>query len=285
MAALSMLPDKPEAPRLGRVQRWMQACIMADGPVASAIATQPATQEFPASVAPGLIRPSRTLTPLERLDIYRRMYELRLVDALRVDYPGLLRFLGEETFDELSRLYIANCPSHSYTLNRLGDRLPEFLSQVEGLPRPRFVQALARLELTETFVFDEEESPAASAESVAMLSGQQWGRLRLVPIRALRLIRLDYPVHEYMRAVRSNEALPSLRPGRTLLAVYRRDYGLLHLPLTAPAFALFQALAEGETLAEAMEQMLAAGGASPKQVFNWFRHWFSERMFSSVEIG
>jgi hypothetical protein len=262
----------------------MQACIMANGPVESAIAATAAVQEFPASVAPGLIRPSRTLAPLERLDIYRGMYELRLVEALRVDYPGLLRFLGEEMFEELARLYVASCPSESYTLNRLGDRLPDFLSQVDGIRRPGFVEALARLELAETFVFDEEESPVAALESVAGLSEDRWGRLRLTPVRALRLLRLNYPAHEFMQAFRRDEELPSLRPRRTHLIVYRREYGLFHMPLSAPAFALFQALAERSPLDEAMQAMFDAGGGTQKQVFEWFRQWFSERLFSNVEI-
>ncbi|MBI4907263.1 MAG: putative DNA-binding domain-containing protein [Acidobacteria bacterium] len=284
MAALSMPRSPAEAPHLGRLQRWMQACMMANGPVESAVETPAAVKEFPASQAPGLIRASRTLAPLERLDIYRGMYDLRLVEALRVDYPGLLKFLGEKTFEELARLYIASCPPESYTLNRLGDRLPDFLSQVDGIHRPGFVEALARLELAETFVFDEEESPVAAMESFGGLSEDQWGRLRLTPIRALRLLRLNYPAHEFMQAIRRDEALPSLRPRRTHLIVHRREYGLFHLSLSAPAFALFQALAERAPLDEAMQSMFDAGGGSQKQVFEWFRQWFSERLFSSVEI-
>jgi hypothetical protein len=98
------------------------------------------------------------------------MYEIRLVEALRVDYPGLERFLGEETFDELARMYVRAHPSESYTLNRLGDRLPGFVEQVEGLRQPRFVRALAELELVETVVFDGEPG-------------------------AIRLVELTYPAH------------------------------------------------------------------------------------------
>lgn len=285
MAVSSMPRSRAKAPHLGQLQRWMQACIVASGPVGSAIETPAAVREFPVSQASGLIRASRTLEPLQRLDIYRGMYELRLVEALRVDYPGLVRFLGEEMFDELARLYVASCPSESYTLNRLGDRLPDFLSQVDGIRRPRFVDALARLELTETLVFDEEESSAAAIESVAGLSEDQWGRLRLTPIRALRLLRLNYPAHEFMQAIRRDEAPPSLRPRRTHLIVYRRGFGLFHLTLSAAAFALFQALAKGATLEEAMQLMFEAGGGAQKQVFQWFRQWFGERLFSSVGIG
>jgi hypothetical protein len=57
------------------------------------------------------------------------------------------------------------------------------------------------------------------------------------------------------------------------------------MALSSPAFALFGALAEGMPLGEAVERMFLAGRAPEKEVFEWFRHWFSERLFQSVEIS
>jgi len=272
------------AGRLAEVQRWMQACILAAGPVEQAVRTSSATKEIPASRAPGLIRPSRTLTPLERLDIYRGMYELRLTEALRTDYPGLAHLLGEELFEELARLYIRACPSRSYTLNRLGDHLPAFLDDVDGLPRPRLVRDLARLELASTFVFDEEESPAAGPTAVSRFSCQQWGDLRFIPIRALRLVELSYPAHRYLEALRIGDTPPRLRPAQTRLVVYRRDFRIFYLSLTKPAFALFQSLCEGLPLGGAVRALFGAGGASERQVSTWFGRWFSESLFQRVLV-
>lgn len=272
------------AGRLARVQRWMQACIVAEGPVEQAIRTAPAAKEIPACRAPELIRPSRTLAPLERLDIYRRMYELRLTEALRTDYPGLAHFLGEELFAELARLYITAHPSHSYTLNRLGDGLPGFLDDVEGLPRPRLLQDLARLELASTFVFDEVESPTAGPGVISRFSYQQWDDLRFTPIRALRLVELSYPAHRYLEALRSDDTPPRLRPGRTRLVVYRRDFHVFYLPLSRPAYALLQSLCEGLTLGEAVQAMFDAGGTGEGPVYEWFRNWFTERLFQRVYV-
>ncbi len=269
---------------LARVQRWMQACIVAEGSVEQAIRTSSATKEFPASRAPGLIRPSRTLAPLERLDIYRGMYELRLTEALRTDYPGLAHFLGAEQFVELARLYITAHPSSSYTLNRLGDGLPGFLEDVEGLPRPRLAQDLARLELATTFVFDEEESPTAGPGAISRFSYQQWDDLRFTPIRALRLVELSFPAHRYLEALRSDDTPPRLRPAQTRLVVYRRDFHVFYLPLSRPAYALLQSLCEGLTLGEAVQSMFDAGGTGEGPVYEWFRNWFTERLFQRVYV-
>lgn len=268
-----------------RLQRWMQACVMAEGPVERAIETAAARREYAGSAARGLIRASRTMAPLERLDVYRGMYEARLVEALRVDYPGLRQLLGEETFAELARLYVSIHPSESYTLNRLGDRLPEFVGGVEGLRRAGFAQDLARLELAETEVFDEAEAEAAGAEAIAGVREEDWGRLRFRPVPALRLLRLRYPAHAYVQAMRRGETPGAPRPRGTRLIVYRRDYAMLHQELPAAGYALFEALAGGRTLAEGIEAMQEAGGGGPRRVFGYFRLWFGEGLFSSVSLS
>ena len=269
---------------LGSLQRWMRACIMAAGEVGVAVRTREAEHEFPASEAPGLIRPSRTLAPLERLDIYRGMYEARLGSALRADYPGLHHHLGDDAFSALARLYLDHHPSRTYTLNRLGDALPAFVERVTGLAKPRFVRDLALFELVSTVVFDEEESPAAGSAAIESYSRDQWEHLRFRVVPAFRLLRFSYPVHLYMRAFHSGEPPPELRRKRTWLVLYRRNYSLLHLSVNAPAFALLGALAEGSTLGEGMEAMFQSGGAPSDDVYAWFREWFAQGLFQSVSL-
>lgn len=253
--------EEPGAGQLERVQRRMQGYVVSGADAAGAAA---------------MVRPSSRLTPLERLDIYRGMYEIRLVEALRVDYPGLTRYLGEEIFDELARMYLARYPSVSYTLNRLGDSLPDFVREVEGLRRPRFVESLARLELAETVVFDEEERAPLGPQHLAGVAEAEWPGLRLRPIPALRMLRLDYPAHVYLRG---EEPTIPMRPKNTRLLVYRRNYRVQHLEMPSAAFAVFEALAGNATLGEATG---AAKRARERDVFGWFQNWFSEGLFGSI---
>ena len=274
-----------DAGRLNQVQQWMQACVMEPGPVEEAIASAAVSRHVPAADARRMVRPSAALTALERLDIYRRMYELRLIEALRVDYPGLHRFLGEDVFDELARMYVRQSPSRSYTLNRLGDALPQFLAQVEGLPRPRFVLDLARLELAETQVFDEEESPVADGSAVNGILPERWESIRLRPIAALRLIELDYPAHLYLAAMRADGEASPEAPGRkrARLVVFRQNFHIHHLELEPMAHPLLTHLLAGVPLGKAITAEPAAKYLSPNRVFTWFREWFEAGLFQAVE--
>ncbi len=138
------------------------------------------------------------------------------------------------------------------------------------------MQDLARFELASTFVFDEEESQAAMPDSVNNLDPEAWGRLRFRPIRALRLLELRCPVHRYLEAIRREDTIPKVRPKKTWVIVFRREYALRHLSLTASAFVLFQKLVGGARSGEAVR------GMREKEVFDWFQRWFSERMFERL---
>ena len=121
---------------VAQTQRWLQAVIVHTGSDAEAVA---------AAGARVAVKPSKTLTSLERVAIYREIYWLRLREALSVDYPALKKYLGDEEFDRLCDAYCQQHPSKSYSLNRLGDHLPKFLESYSGLKRKPFVMELARL--------------------------------------------------------------------------------------------------------------------------------------------
>src|SRR6202167_5199996 len=73
------------------------------------------------------IAPNSRLTSLERLEIYSRSYWYRALDSLYEDFPGVRALLGQQAFQRLSRAYLAECPSRSFTLRNLGARLPGWL--------------------------------------------------------------------------------------------------------------------------------------------------------------
>ena len=150
---------------LDRVQRWMQAVIVHPGTVDEGIRSRGAAAEF--ATVEEVVRPSARLTAAERVGIYHGMYLGRMVEALESDYPALQRLLGRQGFADLVRGYIQAHPSRSYTLNRLGDHLPEFVAKAPGLRQRGFCHDLARLELAMSQVFDEEETPALTPEAIA----------------------------------------------------------------------------------------------------------------------
>jgi hypothetical protein len=271
---------------LDRVQRWLQAVIVHPGDVEEAIASEDASRELAPEALTSLVRPSHSLTAAERVDIYHGMYLLRMVEALETDYPALRHLLGEEPFAELVEDYVQSYPSRSYTLNRLGDRLPQFLLELRTHPHAALLHELARLELAITEVFDAEEAPVLTPEQVRAVPPERWTEARLRPIAAFRLLTFSYPVVRWLDAARRDHPAPAPVRKASRVAVYRQRYSVLRLELSRPEFTLLEALASGAPIGEAV----AAAGAElrerrrEEEIFKAFRTWVAEGMFSSVDL-
>lgn len=271
---------------LSRVQRWMQEVVIHPGSIDEALASRRARADVPPGRLGDVVLPSRTLSPAERVEIYQRMYPLRMEEALEIDYPTLKAFLGENGFRKFVHDYVASFPSRAYTLNRLGDHVPEFLRTARGLRHRAFCHDLARLELAMTEVFDEAETPALSAAAVAAVPADAWPTLRLRPIAAFRLLELRHPVNAYLQAVRDGARPPRPRREDGWLAIFRRSYRVRRLELSRPAYRLLSDLASGVPLGEAVvaaARRRGAASAGQTQLYRWFREWMKNGMFMGLE--
>ena len=157
---------------------------------------------------------------------------LRMVTGGSRDYPALAHYLGEHDFSAVVSRYVEKHPSSSYTLNRLGDSLPDFLTGFE--------RDLARLELAMTQVFDEEETEIAD---LTLLPPDRAESMRLVPIKAFRLLALHYNSNDCFRSFRDGEQMRPKR-GKTYLLVHRKDYSVMRMPLAKKLHTVGQSAPE-----------------------------------------
>jgi hypothetical protein len=272
--------------KLKRTQHWMQTVIMHPGTNQEAVASRKAQALVSKRLFPRLVLRSKTLDSYQRIGIYRDMYLARLREALASDYGALLHFLGDEAFTELVAGYVEAHPSQSYTLNRLGDHLSEYIRSASRLPRREFLYDLARLELAMSQLFDAAESPVLKRKTIANIPPEAWETARLKPIEAFRLLAFRYPVNAYLKSVRDRTAHPSTRRKNNWVVIFRRNYTLRRLDLTRPAYELLSSLADGIPLGKALSRVARHRKAvSEVQLFSWFRDWVANGLFQGVEQG
>jgi hypothetical protein len=146
------------------------------------------------------IKPNNRLTSLERLEIYGRSYWFRIIDSLYDDFPGLRAVLGERAFRRLSRAYLADCPSRSFTLRNLGSRLEDWLRRNPQYAGNRHTLALemVRLEWADIEAFDSAADKVLGPEDLLELDADF--RASLQPY--VRLLALQYPVDDLRIQVR-----------------------------------------------------------------------------------
>jgi len=240
-----------------------------------------------------LIKPSATLSSLERIDIYRRGYHARLIDCLLDDYPVLAHALGEAAFEALCRRYIAQHPSSGPSLNYFGRHMGD-LCRSEPLPEPGFAADLARLEWAIVLAIHAPTSEAIGFEDLSQVPSERWPGARFRVNPSLEILHLDYPANAYLQAYRRGEPmeLPGARP--TSVAVYRTGRSVWRLELEPTLVTLVESLAKGATLEAGLAevQALLARGAEQdgaeqeiaRKVAHCFQHSVSSGLFSEISL-
>ena len=245
------------------------------------------------SEADALIKPNARLTSFERLEIYNRQYWFRVLSCFAEDFPGLRAIIGAKKFEALSRAYLADCPSVSFTLRNLGSKLECWLSHngrwIEGMER--LALDMVRLEWAHVEVFDAVVEPPITPEYI-----QNAGldlRVQLQPY--VRLLDLAYPVEDLLIEVRryegnagtaSNAArLGALRrrvrtrvmpvPEEIFLAVHRYENSVYYKRMEREAFAMLRALSEGRALDEAIDAAFVNSRMPEEQRVPSLQAWFA----------
>lgn len=282
------------------VQRWFQAVVTHPGGVAAGSAGDEAQKllRLDRGELETVVRRSRHLTAEERLSIYANAYWARLLECLGDCFPVLRTALGEEVFDSFAFEYLQRYPSRSYTLDRLGERFPQFLDETRPPEAdwPDFLIDLARFEWTLAKVFD---GPGVEGQKLLRhedLDGlreappERFAAARLVPVVCLRLLASRYPVNAYYTAARHAEEgdeVPIPEPAEELVAILRRDFVVRRYPLSCPQHALLEAVLAGAPVGEALAAAAAASDLDDEALAAsfqaWFRFWTAEGFFHRLE--
>jgi hypothetical protein len=235
-----------------------------------------------------LVKPNARLTSTERLNIYHRQYWYRILDSFNEDFPGLRAILGERTFDRLSRAYLTECPSQSFTLRNLGSRLETWLGEHSDFAGKNLALALdmIRLEWAHIEAFDNAERKALGPEDLLELGPEMVFTLQ----PHIGLLELQYPVdhlrvkvseHSEQHGAASNAvSTPAhrrivrryarLMPQQISLAVHRVEFTVYYRRLEAAEFRLLSAFEQGRSIGAALE---SAAEVEPHKVQAWFANW------------
>jgi hypothetical protein len=270
---------------LQELQKRMGAAVMRPLTSSDKTRNRPGDVEF--------VKPNDRLTALERLEIYNRQYWFRILDSFAEDFPGLRAIVGKRAFDRLSRAYLAECPSQSFTLRNLGSRVEGWLRnnlQYAGAA-PELAIDMVRLEWAHIEAFDNGASHVLGPEDLLEL-GPDF-RAGLQPY--VRLLHLRYPVDELRirvnadsedhgtasnavsmnrdRATRRHAV--SAKAEEIYLAVHRVDCVVYYRRLAAEEFRLLQAIDTGASIGEAIDSAFSGSALAPDEISPLLEKWFA----------
>ncbi len=252
------------------------------------------------------IKPNDRLTSFERLEIYNRQYWFRLLSSMVEDFPGLRVILGDARFESMSKAYITDCPSRSFTLRNLGSQLESWLHKNPEWAGKKQALALdiVKLEWADIEAFDGKAEPALRPEDLAAGAGPNL-RLKLQPY--IQLLSLRYPVDDLLLEIKKSgenfdvasnafterrkrkrvQAVAKLKPAAIHLAVHRIDNSVYFRRLDPEEFAVLSALQQGRTLQKSIDLAFRGSKISledrPATVQRWFHNWAALGWFCRSE--
>jgi hypothetical protein len=255
--------------KLLQLQRRMAAAVMQPLTMRGRITcTTPDGQPMRREAA-AFIKPNARLTSIERLEIYSRSYWFRVLDSLADDFPGLRAVLGQTAFNRLARAYLTDCPSRSFTLRDLGERLAEWLKANPHYAgrAPALCLDMAKLEWAHIEAFDFDAEKALGPEDLVHLgSGFRAG---LQP--HIRLLELDHAVDEMRIHLKLRPALA----GPIFLAVHRCNDTVYYRRLAAEEYLVLNAIRSGRPLGKAIAEGFRESSATLEDVQSKIGEWFA----------
>ena len=166
------------------------------------------------------------LSAVDRLDIYARMYFVRIHDVLVEELPRTAALLGGEAFHGLVTDYLQACPPNQPSLREVGARLPAFLATHACAAERPWLADLARLERARLEVFDGPDAAPLRLTALRAVAPERFGALRLRLVPSHRLLDNRSAIAAVWRGEDPNEVPPRAEP--ETLIVWRREATVYH---------------------------------------------------------
>jgi len=192
------------------------------------------------------------LSNTERLDIYANMYFFRIRDALKEDFPAVLKIIGEDRFHNLITDYLLKYPPTHWSLRYAGQHLPLFLRHHSTLKRWPYLADLARMEWDLMEAFDAPDASVLTAETLSSLKPDQWSELSLSIVPSSTLVSFQWKIDDIFENALKGEKIKAAR-SNTALLFWRRDLKVYYRSLENLEEKLLRCLKKKTSLGEVCE--------------------------------
>jgi hypothetical protein len=270
-------------PTLHHTQQLFWKLITAPEGVAPGLAALSPSER---SIATALVRDDARLSAVERLDIYADMYFYRIRDCLKEDFGAVCAVVGEAAFHNLVTDYLLEHPSSHFSLRYVGQHLPAFvMTHALGEQWP-YLADLAALEWSILEAFDAPDAEPITPASLATIPAEGWAELRFELTPSLKLLRLEWPVHEVWAQTQRQEEVGDVCAAETFIRVWRQNLRVFHRAIDPTQRAALDALNKGATFAQICELIAAAVGdaAGAERAAGLLQDWLADGLLTACVL-
>ena len=225
-----------------------------------------------------------------RLAIYGDAYVLRLIGALRIDYPGVEALLGDEQFEAMGRAYVAAYPSRHPSIRWFGGSLVEFLRQTSPYCEHEILLEMAAFEWAKGEVFDGPNADFVSMDQLAAIDPEDWGQMQFSFVPAMRSLLLHNNVSLLWNAVQEEaESLPDLERSEDPVTwlIWRKAFDPNWRSLDVDESFAFEYARQGMTFGELCERLCewVDEEHAPMRAVTFLKTWIDSEIVERIRFS
>jgi hypothetical protein len=206
----------------------------------------------------GLV-PDGRLAASRLLQVYRNNFRTSLSEALEAVYPVMQRLVGPDFFCYLADRYLRNHPPVHGDLAQFGGRMAAFVEGFQPAASLPYLADIARLEWACHEVFHAPGNVPVDLDALSRMPADDLPGLRFRLGPACRLVASDFPVYHIWQSNQAEVDEPAaidLDSGSETVLVVRPQWRVRLWALQPPAARLLTLLGQGQSLDEAVDQVL-----------------------------
>ncbi|MGZ3732825.1 MAG: HvfC/BufC N-terminal domain-containing protein [Parachlamydiaceae bacterium] len=233
------------------------------------------------------IKPSPTLTPARRIELYGQQYWWRLLNILHETYPLVTRLFGYYEFNyTLGIPYLHAYPPNTWSLNALGDHFVEWIRAEYHNNDKKLVQSAAELDLGHHNCFITKRLKALRAEDLP--NPTDFSSLLTRPLYlhpCMQLFQFDFDLLSYRLEFLKEEPeywmehdFPVLDHTKTNLVIFRNTHNHIAWNTISEAeIKLLACFGKGSTINDACDwleqQETAIFEEAEEHLHVWLQSW------------
>lgn len=207
-----------------------------------------------------------------RVGVYHYAYSARIGESLKEDFPAIVRWIGEESFNSIVRPFLAAYPSPYRSLAEVSRQFPEFLEEIQHPDDPQFLPAIAHLEWAMVRAQFADARPQAGVKPFGELHSAAVLETRLVLNPSLVCLTSEWPADKLLYPKGQLAFREAVR-----LAVFRNQSGVQVQRFRPRQWELLLLLEKG---IRTDKLLLAAEKArvTSQQIQSWFQSWAEKEL-------
>lgn len=284
----SLIFDKEAPNKLKKTQEWFASILVRTIDEDSRMNPVSPTGDCIEEEAFEYIIPSPALRPAQRIQLYNQQYWWRLLSILHDASPLVTRLFGYHDFNQvIGKPYLVQYPPNTWSLNSLGDRLPEWIEKEYHANDKKLVLDAARIDTALNIAFFAKQHQAVDAQAVA--GGIDKVLTRKMCLQPhIFLFDLRYDLFAFRKEMLKEEVehwinhdFPQLVQDRKYYFVlYRNIHNNLNWEeIPYAAYCLLKLFSEAKTIEEACDWLEKQDDALYSEAAENLHLWFQEWIF------